>query len=89
MPSGRTTVWVGEFTPREKALEREILDLEAVVLPADWFLRSIIGAKRTELEELVSSRIVGDRDRFLKWKHSWRQSPDISGAELLGWIRCH
>jgi hypothetical protein len=85
------TITVGDFTPQERELACEIADLEAIVVPSDWFLRSVVDDKRRSLGQLVSQRIADDRDRFLAWKRATGigLADDLDGVGVVNAIASH
>jgi hypothetical protein len=85
------TITVGDFTPQEQKLAFEIADLEVVVGPSDWFLRSVIDDKRRSLNRLVSQRIADERDSFLTWKRAIgiARDDDLDGVGVVNAIASH
>jgi hypothetical protein len=85
------TITVGDFTPREREIALEIADLEAIVGPGDWFLRSVVDDKRRSLNRLVSQRIADERDSFLAWKRAngIGRSDDLDGVGVVNVIASH
>jgi hypothetical protein len=65
------------FSDREAEMADRLREMEAIVQPTDWFLRSSIQDLRDELLKRWTARVTEQHQRYADWKRQFIQQGDF------------